>query len=124
MGFILSNRNKQATSKGKGAFMRKMYRQGDILLVQVSKIPPKHRKVTSNVLVYGEATGHAHRVQGGNVVQTYKTGSIFVIARKGTTLVHNEHGPIDLEPGKYQLIRQREFNPVANGGSVWSAVQD
>jgi hypothetical protein len=101
-----------------------MYRQGDILLVQVSKIPPRHYQVTDNVLARGEVTGHAHRIQHGIVVRTNNTGTLFVVAQNDTTLIHDEHGPIVIAPGKYQVIRQREFNPSPEGGPMWKLVLD
>ncbi len=104
--------------------MQKMYRQGDILLVEVSQIPPRHHRVAGNVLARGEATGHVHRIQQGIVVKTHDTGALFVVAHSGTTLVHDEHGPIAIDPGKYQVIRQREFNPSPDKGPAWDLVRD
>lgn len=47
--------------------MRRMLRQGDVLLVEVTEeIPAEAKKVERDhgrvVLAYGEATGHAHAI--------------------------------------------------------------
>ncbi len=104
--------------------MRKIYRQGDILLAQVSKIPPRHRQVTSCILAQGEVTGHVHYIQHGIVVRTNDTGTLYVVAQGDTTLFHDEHGPIAIAPGKYQVVRQREFNPSPDGRPMWKPVVD
>ena len=38
---------------------------------------------------------------------------MFVKAKKGAKIVHEEHGTIELEPGLYEVIRQREYDPNA-----------
>ena len=44
-----------------------MKRQGDLLIVKVSKIPDGVVKKTSLVLAEGEATGHMHKLDCGEV---------------------------------------------------------
>lgn len=108
--------------------MPKMYRQGDVLLVKVEELPKKARKSKTDIVLRGEATGHAHRLvdgtiyrfrgeitrgeaAGGSHVVTWLE-QMFVTAKKGTSLVHDEHDPIQIEPGVYEVIRQREFDGV------------
>lgn len=57
----------------------------------------------------GEVTGHAHRLEGMAEIWT-QWGQMYVKAEKGARLVHEEHAAIDLEPGLYQVVRQREFD--------------
>lgn len=91
-----------------------MHRQGDVLFVKVSAMPEEaltERK--SNVLVEGEVTGHAHRLQhAGKIWETHE-GLLFLAAVTGSQIVHEEHHAIDLEPGYWQVIRQREYSPEA-----------
>lgn len=88
-----------------------MVRQGDLLIVKVDALPegcvmPGHR-----VLAEGEATGHKHELDSGDVYE--KEGTLFfrVYDEQRTTLKHEEHGPITFEPGVYKVIRQREYEP-------------
>ena len=92
--------------------MTKMYRQGDILFRKVESLPRKPRKLKTDIIVKGEATGHAHRIEHGTL---FMSGAVmFIEADKGATIVHEEHAPIELEPGIYEVVRQREFDPNVN----------
>lgn len=42
-----------------------MHRQGDVLFVKVAELPSGLVERKNNVLVEGEATGHAHRLTAG-----------------------------------------------------------
>ncbi len=98
-----------------------MYRQGDVLLIEVPALPPRTKVVKSGVVLRGESTGHAHRILGGSVLVGADPSAMFVVAEEGTRLVHDEHAPIRLPAGNYQVIRQRELvDPRRNiAGSVW-----
>jgi hypothetical protein len=53
---------------------KKLYRQGDVLLERIVKIPrgmTKQSPVDQIVLAHGEATGHAHTVDA-NAVDWWK----------------------------------------------------
>ncbi|MFX1538865.1 MAG: hypothetical protein ACFFDI_32155 [Promethearchaeota archaeon] len=89
-------------------------RQGDLLLRKVSKLPRRAKNVKSDVILEGEATGHAHRIMNGEIFRFWLETSgnqLFVKADKGAMLVHEEHASIDLEAGVYEVIRQREYDP-------------
>lgn len=98
----------------------KMYRQGDVLLLQIDAIPTEASacNVAGDViLAYGEVTGHAHRLAPENVKPFAKggvwspTAERFIQAAEGATLTHEEHGAIALAPGNYRIIQQREYSP-------------
>ena len=40
------------------------------------------------------------------------------------TLGHEEHAPIELPPGDYEVIIQREYVPAPVGGQTWRRVAD
>jgi len=83
-------------------------RQGDLLIVEAEEIPKSAKKVLNNIVLEGEATGHYHRLQGGDVFKG-KDGSIYFTVTKKATLVHEEHSPIEFKAGKYAVLRQREY---------------
>lgn len=98
-----------------------MYRQGDLLIRKIDKLPSTVKKRKDDVLVIGEATGHAHRIENGliyeiprnkipRMMERNNEPTMFIKAEKGATVVHEEHDPIELEPGIYQVTRQREWN--------------
>jgi hypothetical protein len=92
-----------------------MYRQGDLLIVPVKKKRIRERlrvrgEVTDNVLAYGEATGHAHRAIGRDVAVMNMDGGKFISANESFLVRHEEHDWIDIPPGDYRVIRQREYD--------------
>lgn len=89
----------------------KIYRQGDVLLVKINTRPPNTHKINTNILVKGETTGHAHRLVHGQVLMN-NSQEMFIVTTAQSMIVHDEHAPIPLEAGFYQVIKQKEFNPI------------
>ena len=98
--------------------MRNQYRHGDLLLRQVSTSPDYFSERQDGVLLEGEATGHAHRVDEHSTVLSYH-GELFVRVHAPSALTHEEHATIVLPPGLYQVVRQR-VRDVQQG--AWSGV--
>ena len=94
---------------------RGLIRQGDLLLVPVEEIAPYARRVRSGrlVLAEGEATGHAHVVDDERASLHDLGGTWFLSVEAGepVLLVHEEHGPLEVAPGLYEVRRQREYAP-------------
>ena len=81
-------------------------------------LPKKTKKLDTDIIVLGEATGHAHRIVNGTIYRAQ--GVRYIKAKKGAELVHEEHGPIKIEPGIYEIVIQREFDPrFPNGQQVY-----
>lgn len=100
----------------------KMFRQGDVLLVQVEEIPADATACQVDgdvILAYGEVTGHAHRIEAGTVKPLAKGGvwepsaERFIQALEGAVLRHEEHGSIAIPKGKYRVVQQVEYTPEA-----------
>jgi hypothetical protein len=104
-----------------------MYRQGDVLLVPV-EVPlyPNEdldfvrRKGNGEgiILAAGEATGHHHRIRDRHAREFRGTarsntrGRRFVrVSHRGATITHEEHDPIKVPEGMYEIVQQREFAP-------------
>ena len=100
-----------------------IYRQGDVLIKRVRTIPtgakPKARDNGRVILAYGEVTGHAHQLMVADrppvaddaVLLTVAESATFLRLKKGAQLVHEEHATIDLAPGNYEIVHQREYRP-------------
>ncbi|HLV97507.1 MAG TPA: hypothetical protein VKT82_02415 [Ktedonobacterales bacterium] len=99
-----------------------MHRQGDILLTAIDRLPEGLTLRSGNVIVMGEATGHAHRLQEGRVLEDVQ-GNLFLEVLIPTQVVHQEHHSIELKPGCYQVTRQREYAP-GTPGSVRSIEEE
>ena len=98
-----------------------MFRQGDVLIVPIAKLPAGlesvEREHGSLVLAYGEVTGHAHAIRDKRAAlfRDPKLAAMFMhVSGDGpVALDHQEHDTIHIPPGDYQIIRQREYTPDA-----------
>ena len=98
-----------------------MYRQGDVLIIPVRSIPEKLDPIDSEdgrvVLAHGEVTGHAHAIwaEGAALFRDPKLMAVFmrVSGDAPVALEHEDHDSIMIPPGKYQVVRQREYSPEA-----------
>jgi hypothetical protein len=89
-----------------------MYRHGDLLIVKVDSIPGSAKVKKDNILAYGTATGHSHRLSGGTVLEEGQ--SVYLKVPNSGVLTHEEHDDITLPLGDYRVIRQVEYNPYEN----------
>jgi hypothetical protein len=102
-----------------------MYRQGDVLVIPVESIPERLDPVGLEngrvVLAHGEVTGHAHAIkaEGAALFRDPKLMAVFmrVSGDAPVALEHDDHGTIMIPPGKYQVVRQREYSPGAVRGA-------
>lgn len=85
------------------------YQQGDILIKVIEKIPQKTEKQKTMVVAEGEATGHAHRVQGNSIVAALEA-ILFIEVIEESKITHEEHLPITLPPGSYEVSTVREYD--------------
>ncbi len=68
---------------------------------------PKVRKV---VLAEGEATGHAHVLQGEVEVHQDEFGPLAFDVEKPAPLTHEEHKTISIPAGKFESGQAREYD--------------
>ena len=87
-------------------------RQGDVLIERIDAMPRDAMPVPGpTILAHGEATGHAHEIKSRYARLYEAAGQRFLRVTRKATLRHQEHGEITLEPGDYQINRQREYSP-------------
>jgi hypothetical protein len=88
------------------------YRQGDILLILHDQPPGWVRTVPApprQTVAEGEVTGHAHVLEGDSVRVDETDQPEWIEVPGSARLVHEEHAPVDLGPGTYRVVRQREY---------------
>lgn len=98
---------------------REMYRQGDVLLIEVDEETSTQGKQQERdaqgrlVLEYGEVTGHAHAFYNPGVNLTVIEGGLRILETKeASELRHEEHATINLPAKKkFQVIRQVTYTP-------------
>jgi hypothetical protein len=97
--------------------MRPPYRQGDILLVPIDKVPAGLTEIPREdgkiVLAEGEATGHMHEIEAPEArfltADVRELDKRFLEIEAEVELIHPEHDTVKLEPGAYEVRRQREY---------------
>ena len=98
--------------------MSQQYRQGDVLLCAIDRIPSRAVRVPREenrvVVARGELSGHAHAFVKRARLLREKHGrrAFLVIGAGGAELMHEEHDPILVPAGHYELLRQREYDPL------------
>lgn len=107
--------------------MRQIIRQGDVLIKPTRKRPSSAAKAVADhgrtILAYGEVTGHAHEVitdAPPAIADDVPTQQLFeepdgtrlLVVRGSVTLRHEEHAPLTIPEGTYEVIRQREYSPT------------
>ena len=107
-----------------------LYRQGDILLRRVDALPaPVSIVARTNdriVIAEGETTGHAHAIEAPPEEATLLTtaqNARFLRLTAEVELRHEEHAPVALSPGLYQVIQQREWTD-ADSDERWRYMYD
>lgn len=105
-----------------------LIRQGDVLVKRTRKTPSANATVITDqgrtILAYGEVTGHAHEVVTAAPPMTADDvppqqlfeepdGTRLLVLRGPATLRHEEHAPLAIPPGTYEVVRQREYHPEA-----------
>lgn len=87
----------------------KFYRQGDVGIIEIDKLPKGLKKKGDNVLVHSDSTMHDHTLVKGTVYVD-KEGKLFADVPSDTQIVHTEdHDPVDLPKGFYEIRRQVEY---------------
>jgi len=99
--------------------MSKQYRQGDVFMQEVSekidssKLVPIQAKGNRHILAEGEVTGHNHSVDCQTTGLFDYLGKTVMVVDETTFIEHQEHAPIEVSPGTYWVVRQREYTPQA-----------
>ena len=88
------------------------YQQGDVL-IRPARIPAKAQPKEGRTLAKGEATGHAHVVEGEAELLALGEKLFLRVLAGDVRVVHDEHGPISLPPGDYEVGRVREYDHFA-----------
>lgn len=94
----------------------KIVRQGDILLIKRDALPDGKQTVIKRdkrrvVVAYGEVTGHAHAIAQSGVKQVEIDNIRWLIAPDDFVITHDEHAPLTLEAGVWEVCYQAEYTP-------------
>src|ERR1041385_1170635 len=88
--------------------------QGDVVLRKLSSLPEGEAKTVSRkrlVLAEGEHTGHSHTIEDDEAELIQIGERMLLKLTKAATVTHQEHKPIRLSPGIWEVGRVKEFDP-------------
>ena len=88
------------------------YQQGDILLRKLDSMPPGQQKSISKlrcVLAHGES-GHSHVIEDDEAELIQIGERMLLKLERAATVIHEEHKPITLEPGMWEVGRVKEYD--------------
>jgi hypothetical protein len=93
--------------------MSELLVQGDVFLVKEDKIPENAHMIKPTprgyILATGEATGHAHVIDAD--IKCYEiNGTLYIKNDIPVELRHEEHKPLSISPGIWQVGRVKEFD--------------
>lgn len=92
----------------------KYYQHGDVLVKKIGSLPEGLKKLSTNVLMDGEATGHKHVVAQGEYELNEKSGTLYLTAKGDVIIKHDEHKPITIPEGNYVIGQVREYDFFAD----------
>src|SRR5271169_4483164 len=90
--------------------------QGDVLLKKLEAFPNGEQRIISKgrcVLAHGES-GHSHVIEDDEAELIQIGERLLLKLAKAATVVHEEHKPIRLSPGIWEIGRVREYDYFAD----------
>ena len=105
--------------------IKNQFAHGDVLITAIKNTTAGIQPLAADngrvILAHGEVTGHAHALPADRVNAFYKEGDdigisggpSYIEVVKEAPVTHEEHAAISLAPGKYEIIRQREYDMLA-----------
>ncbi len=91
------------------------WKHGDIFIATIDAIPGDVIRRPAWVLVEGEATGHSHRLDRSGAAERLERGETLYlrVLAEQATVIDQQHRPITLPRGLYQVWQQRGSLPGA-----------
>lgn len=92
--------------------IKSTFQQGDVLGRKLDKLPDGEQQIIARkrlVVAHGES-GHSHVIED-NEAELIQIGERMLLKlTKQATLKHEEHGPLTLPPGIWEIGRVKEYD--------------
>lgn len=91
--------------------IKRQFRQGDVFFVEYEE-EIKGKKADHLTLALGEATGHKHQILDLSAADLFidaQGNMILKVKDKEAVVIHEEHLPVVLPSGNYEVRIQREY---------------
>lgn len=90
----------------------KTFQQGDVVGRKLQKLPDGEQKIIARrtlVLAHGES-GHSHIIEDDEAELIQIGERMLLKLTKAATVIHQEHKPITLSPGIWEIGRVTEYD--------------
>jgi hypothetical protein len=95
--------------------MVRIWRQGDVIIREVSEIPRDAQISESNVVKISSETGNSHVLKASRVFTTlYRNRSMqlqYVLLDEPSIMTHPQHPTLHLSAGTYSITTVRDYAP-------------
>lgn len=89
----------------------KLHKEGSVLDGRSVSFPKDAKKLASLTLAQGTKTGHHHSITKGKATLYDKDGILYLsVEDKQATLNHQEHKPIAIKKGNYEINIVKEYD--------------
>ena len=99
--------------------MVRIWRQGDVIVREVSEIPSNTVRSETDEIKISSETGHAHVLKGGRVFvgKNPRDSQLlgqqqYIILEEPSQMVHPEHAALQLSRGMYRVTTVRDYAPA------------
>jgi hypothetical protein len=98
--------------------MVKIWRQGDVVVREISEIPRGVVLAETTEIRIASETGNPHVLRAVQVFETKDargTRSMreqYVLLDEASTMTHPQHAPLQLSPGMYEIKTVRDYAPA------------
>jgi hypothetical protein len=86
------------------------YQQGDILVCKIERLPKGSKAIKTKDIEKSTTTGNSHSLQGGVCQIKTEGNKKYLSVKKQTTLTHQEHKPIKIPKGEYEIRKVLEYD--------------
>lgn len=87
-----------------------LLQQGDILISKIDSLPKCCKSLKTRDIERSQTTGHAHKLSGGDCSIKSKDNKKFILVKRQTVLKHEEHKPIKIPKGIYEIRKVVEYD--------------
>ena len=98
--------------------MSKIWRQGDVIVSEVSEIPENAVRADSNEIRIASETGNPHVLRAAQIFKTRDAkGNLeaqlqYALLEEETSMTHPQHALLRLSPGVYRITTVRDYAPA------------
>ncbi|MDE2106802.1 MAG: hypothetical protein KGL39_56830 [Patescibacteria group bacterium] len=96
----------------KNKIAQKTLQQGDVIAVKLEQMPAGEQKIIAQkrlVVAHGES-GHSHVIEDDDATLIQIGERMLLKLEKTATIIHEEHKPITLSPGVWEIGRVQEYD--------------